>query len=352
MSFKDVEDGQVRIVESGYTQNTNKLLGRSTAAPGAIEEIAIGSALSLTNKTLDVSATAGLGTVTSVGLALPTSVFDISGSPVTTSGTLTGTFDTQSANTFFAGPTSGGAATPAFRGPLVTADYGADSVTYAKIQNVSATDRILGRDTAGAGDIEELTVSGGLEFTGTGIQRSALVGDVTASAGTTTTTIAPDSVTFAKMQNITSDRLLGRDTASSGDPEEIPLAGGLQFTGGPGLRAFQWICIVISDETTAITTGIAKRTLRLPACTVLAVRASLTTVSSSGNPTFDINKGVTSILGTKLSIDSGEKTSTTAASAATITDSSIADDAEITVDIDTAGTGATGAKIYMQVVWT
>lgn len=61
-----------------------------------------------------------------------------------------------------------------------------DVVTYAKIQNVSATDRLLGRDTAGAGDVEELTVSGGLEFTGTGIQRSALTGEVTASAGSNT----------------------------------------------------------------------------------------------------------------------------------------------------------------------
>lgn len=59
-----------------------------------------------------------------------------------------------------------------------------DSVTYAKMQNVSATDRLLGRDTAGAGDVEELTVGGGVEFTGSGgIQRSALSGDVTASAG-------------------------------------------------------------------------------------------------------------------------------------------------------------------------
>jgi hypothetical protein len=32
-----------------------------------------------------------------------------------------------------------------------------DVVTYAKIQNVSATDKLLGRSTAGAGDIEEIT---------------------------------------------------------------------------------------------------------------------------------------------------------------------------------------------------
>jgi hypothetical protein len=109
----------------------------------------------------------------------------------------------------------------------------------------------------------------------------------------------------------------------------------------------------ISDETTALTTGTAKLTVRAPfACTVTAVRASLSTTSSSGNPTFDINEAGVSILGTKLSIDSGEKTSTTAASAATITDASIADDAEITFDIDTAGTGAKGAKIRLYVTRT
>jgi hypothetical protein len=62
----------------------------------------------------------GSGTVTSVGLALP-SIFAVSGSPVTTLGTLTGTLSNQNANTVFAGATSGGAATPTFRN-LVPAD--------------------------------------------------------------------------------------------------------------------------------------------------------------------------------------------------------------------------------------
>jgi hypothetical protein len=38
-----------------------------------------------------------------------------------------------------------------------TTDIDADAVTYAKIQNVSATDKVLGRSTAGAGDVEEIT---------------------------------------------------------------------------------------------------------------------------------------------------------------------------------------------------
>ena len=33
----------------------------------------------------------------------------------------------------------------------------ADAVTYAKMQNVSAADKLLGRSTAGAGDVEEIT---------------------------------------------------------------------------------------------------------------------------------------------------------------------------------------------------
>ena len=108
------------------------------------------------------------------------------------------------------------------------------------------------------------------------------------------------------------------------------------------------IAVAISDETTAITTGTAKVTFRMPfAMTVTSVRASLSTASTSGNPTFDINEGGTSILSTKLSIDANEKTSTTAATPPVISDSALADDAEITVDIDTAGTGAKGAKIYL-----
>lgn len=71
---------------------------------------------------------------------------------------------------------------------VTTGKLADDAVTYAKMQNVSATDRLLGRDTAAAGDVEELTVTGGVEFSGSGgIRRSALTGDVLASAGSNTT---------------------------------------------------------------------------------------------------------------------------------------------------------------------
>ncbi len=54
------------------------------------------------------------GTVTSVTLTVPTE-FSVSGSPVTGSGTLAVSKANQTANTIYAGPTSGGAAAPTFR---------------------------------------------------------------------------------------------------------------------------------------------------------------------------------------------------------------------------------------------
>jgi hypothetical protein len=102
----------------------------------------------------------------------------------------------------------------------------------------------------------------------------------------------------------------------------------------------------LSDETTAITTGTAKVTWRAPhAMNITDVRASLSTVSSSGLPTVNIKESGTTIFSTKLTIDANEKTSTTAATAYVLSDSSIADDAEITFDIDVAGTGAAGLKV-------
>lgn len=103
-----------------------------------------------------------------------------------------------------------------------------------------------------------------------------------------------------------------------------------------------------SDETTALTTGTAKVTFRMPyAMTVTAVRASLSTAQASGSIfTVDINEGGTSILSTKLTIDNTEKTSTTAATPAVVSDTALADDAEITIDIDQIGNGtAKGLKV-------
>lgn len=84
------------------------------------------------------------------------------------------------------------------------------AVTFAKIQNVEP-DRLLGRDTSPAGQVQELTVSGGMEFTGTGIRRSALTGDIVAAAGSNETT-------FREFSAVS---VLGRSQNTAGAPAEI-----------------------------------------------------------------------------------------------------------------------------------
>lgn len=105
----------------------------------------------------------------------------------------------------------------------------------------------------------------------------------------------------------------------------------------------------IGDETTNITTGTSKLTFRMPCWLfVQDVRASLSTESSSGVVTVDLNVSGGTALSTKLTIDATERTSTTAVTPAVLAFASFPDDAEITIDIDTAGTGAKGLKIMLR----
>lgn len=106
--------------------------------------------------------TAG-STVTSVGLTAP-SIFSVSGSPVTSSGTLALSFTLQSGNKVFAGPATFGFGLPTFR-DLVTDDLPDDAVTFDKIQNLTSG-RLLGRSTAGSGSVEQLAVGSHLSLVG------------------------------------------------------------------------------------------------------------------------------------------------------------------------------------------
>lgn len=112
------------------------------------------------------------------------------------------------------------------------------------------------------------------------------------------------------------------------------------------------LTVACSDETTALTTGTAKATFRMPeAATITAVRASVTTAPAGSVLTVDINESGSTILSTKLTIDAGEKTSTTAATAAVISDTSIADDAEMTIDIDGVGSSTAGAGLKVTIYY-
>jgi hypothetical protein len=149
---------------------------------------------------------------------------------------------------------------------------------------------------------------------------------------------ATDFTTFAAKQ----------DALSSG--VNIKTINSTSILGSGNLATPFELVVAASDETTALTTGTAKITFRMPrAVTLTSVRASLTTAQASGSIfTVDINEGGTSILSTKLTIDNTEKTSTTAATPPVISDTSLADDSEITIDIDQIGDGtAKGLKVML-----
>lgn len=112
----------------------------------------------------------------------------------------------------------------------------------------------------------------------------------------------------------------------------------------------QCIPVACSDENTTLAAGTGKITFRMPyAFTLSSVRASLTVPQTGGSIfTVDINAGGSSILSTKLTIDNGEKSSTSAATPAVISIASLSDDSEITIDIDQVGDGtAKGLKVYL-----
>lgn len=87
---------------------------------------------------LELQTNTGTGTVTSVGLALDTGLYTVSGSPVILAGTLTGALNTQAANLIFAGPASGAAAKPTFRA-AVAADINGLSPSFNGVDLTSGS---------------------------------------------------------------------------------------------------------------------------------------------------------------------------------------------------------------------
>jgi hypothetical protein len=120
---------------------------------------------------------------------------------------------------------------------------------------------------------------------------------------------------------------------------------------GTDIKPIESLVIALGDETTPLTAGAGKVTFRMPyAFTLTAIpRASVKVAQASGSIlTFDINEGGASILSTKLTVDNTAKTSVGAATPAVLSDTSLADDAEMTIDLDQIGDGtAIGGKIVL-----
>jgi len=124
-------------------------------------------------------ASATSGSVSSVGLDLPASLFSVSGSPVTSSGTLTGTLIVQNANKVFAGPATGADAVPTFR-ELVNADIAPIGAALTKTNDTNVTLTLGGLPSTALVNATSLTLGwAGL----LGLSRGGTAADLSATGG-------------------------------------------------------------------------------------------------------------------------------------------------------------------------
>lgn len=348
------------VVMSGTLNTTNGGTGLSSyvagdmlyaTAPNVLGPLAIGT----NGQMLSVSGgiptwiTPGMGgSVTSVGLSAP-SIFSVSGSPVTMSGTLTFTSNTQSANTVYAGPSAGPAAVPTFRS-LVVADL-PTGIPNSNLQNSSITVNGTGISVGGSpvslGGVLTLTNTGVTSATaGTGISVSASTGAVTISnIGVTSITAGSGISVSASTGSITISSIAGgggtvtsvgltAPTSVFNSPatnSPITTSGTLDLTfitqtantvfagpttGGPAVPTFR--SLVVAD----LPTGIPNANLQNSAITVNAgtgISVSGSPVSLGGAITVT-NTGVTSITaGTGISVNSSTGAVTITATGATPT---------------------------------
>lgn len=135
-------------------------------------------------------------------------------------------------------------ATQTFKGRLNAGNGPPEDLTLAQ------TKTLLGISNTNTGDVTlggenylsiagQVITAGSINLSGTNATGTlaaarfpALTGDVTNTVGTLATTIANSAVTFSKIQDISTNKLLGRSTAGTGNVEQLSIGSGLTLAGG------------------------------------------------------------------------------------------------------------------------
>ena len=215
---------------AGYTGLANQIVVVNAGATGhtTITSVPVANggtgAASFTSNGIMLGGGAGALTVTAKP-ALGEVLVGQAGAPVLQSGSTLLT--TLGVNNTHTGDVTGGAALT----------IGANKVVLSMLEQ-RATATFMGRNTAGTGNVEELsvaTVKTMLALTGTnsGDQTITLTGDVTGSGvGSFAATIGTNIVTLAKMAQIATTSILGRTTAATGNVEVLTGAQALAIVGG------------------------------------------------------------------------------------------------------------------------
>ena len=227
-----------------------------------------------------------------------------------------------------------GTALVAGTGISITPNDGADTITIASTSTVTQYTDEMARDALGTA----LTAGSGIT--------------ITPNDGADTITIASSITQYT--DEMARDALGTALVAGTGigitvndGSDTITIA--QTMVGSPFVMV-----VAVSDETTALTTGTAKVTFRMPAkVTLTDLKASVTTAPTGGTLlTVDVNEAGASIISTKLTFDASSKTTVGAATPRVISDSSLAADAEMTIDIDAVGSTIAGAGLKVTLIGT
>lgn len=306
-------------VASGGTGQTSYtdgqlLIGNTTGNTLDKATLTAGTGITITNGagSIEIASTSSGGTVTSVAASVP-SFLSVSGSPITSSGTLALTYS--------------GTALPVANGGTGITAFGTGIAT-ALGNNVGSAGApvIFGGD---AGTPSALIITNAA-----GYAAGASVGSATYAYGLGNSSTV---VVVSGASPPSAGQVLRATSSTAGNWQSLPVE----------------LIIACSDESTALTAGTNKVTFRMPySMTLTGVRANVTTAPTGSTLVVDINEAGTSVLSTKLSIDATELTSTTAATAAVISDSALANDAQITIDIDQIGSTIAGAGLKVILIGT